>query len=250
MSGEATILPSVNEYQELAGFEIASPKNLDTFLDALQFQVRITPSSSIIIDQWFFIGDGAAPSPCESSQSGETITLDCTMSGGIPISIPQESKNTYRLGAHIISVDQTVVGSIEISVSRVMFNDGRNGFENNTLPTLLHYGVAEIPSVTILQKDTPPESISPSITQPAEVPTEAPVTTGEDSSAAFPPETTEDLSATEPAPTLEIPETTQPEKTTEFVPETTQAPSPTEPAPAAEIPENTPPVITKPSAEV
>lgn len=99
MSGEAKIIPSLpNAYQELVGLEIASPHNLDTFMNTLQFHVRMTPAQSLTIDQWLLTSDASAPSPCQSSQSGDTIILDCDMlGGGIPTSIPSTTKNTYRL---------------------------------------------------------------------------------------------------------------------------------------------------------
>ncbi len=59
MSGEARVVPSLtSDYQELAAFEISSPENLNTFLNILQFQVRITPSTSLSVDQWFLATDG------------------------------------------------------------------------------------------------------------------------------------------------------------------------------------------------
>ena len=98
MSGEAKVIPSLpNDYQELVGFEIASPENLNVFINTLQFRVRITLNQSITIDQWFLTSDVSAPSPCQSSQSGDIVTLDCYMLGGIPSSIPSMTKNTYRL---------------------------------------------------------------------------------------------------------------------------------------------------------
>jgi len=98
MSGEAKVIPSLpNEYQELVGFEISSPENLDIFMNTIQFHVQIMPAQSLVVDQWFLTSDTSAPSPCQSSQSGDITTIDCDMFGGIPASIPSTTKNTYRL---------------------------------------------------------------------------------------------------------------------------------------------------------
>ena len=101
MSGEAKVIPSlVNEHQELAAFEITSPEKLNTFLDMIQFQVRITPSENLTIDQWFIINDASAPFMCQSApspDSADLVTLDCYVSGEISSIIAGTAKNIYRL---------------------------------------------------------------------------------------------------------------------------------------------------------
>jgi hypothetical protein len=101
MSGEAKVMSSlINEYQELAAFEITSPEKLNTFLDMIQFQVRTTPSANLTIDQWFLVNDASAPFVCQSTPSAESadlVTLDCYVSGEISSIIAGTAKNIYRL---------------------------------------------------------------------------------------------------------------------------------------------------------
>jgi len=98
MSGEARIVKSTMEYQEIAAFDISSPKSLNTFLNRLQFQVDIKPASGVSVDTWYLLHDGAAPLPCSvtSTALGST-TLMCDISGDMPVSIKSNTRSTYRL---------------------------------------------------------------------------------------------------------------------------------------------------------
>lgn len=155
MSGEAQVVSSVIDYQELAAFDITSPENLDVFMSGLEFQVRLSSVWNIVVDNWFLLSDTAAPISCGSGTvKGEVITVNCGIPGEIPVGILRGSKGAYRLGAHIISVAPWS-GSIDIKVSSVHFNDGRSDFVSDVVSHVIRYGETTVPSTSTVPLPVP-----------------------------------------------------------------------------------------------